>query len=67
MQVNADYRSVQRRSPGRAVPDDLAVHPELECPNCGETRQDKLIWLDMERVRCTYCGATFHVWANRAD
>ena len=67
MRVNADHRSVQRRTLGLPAQENVAAHPELECPCCGETRQGKLIWLDMERVRCTCCGATFHVWANRAD
>ncbi|MGI6379431.1 MAG: hypothetical protein ACOX2R_01445 [Anaerolineae bacterium] len=66
MQVNADRHEAQRPIMA-AQGKDAPVHPELECPCCGETQQAKLLWLDMERVRCSCCGATFHVWENRAD
>jgi hypothetical protein len=67
MRVSADRRNVHQRHLQLSARNGIADHPELECPRCGETQKDRLIWLDMERVRCTCCGATFHVWANRAD
>jgi len=67
MLVNADRHEAQWRTPSARGAQETATHPELECPCCGETRQAQLLWLDMERVRCSCCGATFHVWANRAD
>lgn len=66
MQVNADRHETEGRISGthdREAP----AYPELECPCCGERQPGKLLWLDMERVRCSGCGKTFHVWANRAD
>jgi len=67
MLVNVDRHEAQRRRPEALEVNEPQAHPELECPCCGERQQGKLLWLDMEKVRCSCCGATFRVWANRAD
>ncbi|MEW6199783.1 MAG: hypothetical protein AB1601_14110 [Planctomycetota bacterium] len=39
------------------------VDPEDACPNCGERRQDLLVWFEnADQVQCESCG---HVYAPR--
>ena len=39
----------------------------IECPQCGEMRQARIVWIDMDKVRCAACGTAYGVWVNRAD
>lgn len=37
----------------------------LDCPNCGELRSDRIVWIDAETVCCSTCDHRFAVWADR--
>lgn len=43
----------------RQPPDDDLVDQQHACPLCGERHQDRLVWIDDQRVRCSNCQAEF--------
>lgn len=54
----------------RTIPnndDDDLVPLADACPICGERQQDRLVWIDDERVRCANCKAEYSPPARTAD
>ena len=40
-------------------PDVELVDTQFACPDCGERRQDQLVWQADETVLCSRCGMNF--------
>lgn len=47
-------------NPDSSPHDDADLVPaRLACPMCGERHQDRLVWIDEDRVRCANCNAEY--------
>ena len=66
MEVTVDRHEMRWLQPATPI-ETGRVGEEVECPQCGEMRQARIVWIDMEKVRCAACGTAYGVWVNRAD
>ncbi len=66
MGVNVD-RGEMRHETVVPFADRTRASDNLRCPHCGQTRPEQIVWLAMDRVRCTVCGTEYAVWIDRSD